>query len=135
MLKTTVSQEDDDAQVSCSNLTACLLAFISLQHVPTSISDADQDGSEQEEARFLLEVTRAQRLVHSIEQELAKAKLKENIALGELYKFRAEEAEQRLEIVEFELGCMHNSMRNSTVALDDEPSDRKRRRTSLSSVF
>ncbi|KAI6022253.1 hypothetical protein BKA83DRAFT_15963 [Pisolithus microcarpus] len=104
MLKTAVSQEDDDAQ-----------------HVPTSISDADQDGSEQEEAR--------------IEQELAKAKLKENIALGELYKFRAEEAERRLELVEFELGCMHNSMRNSTVALDDEPSDCKRRRTSLSSVF
>ncbi|KAI5988813.1 hypothetical protein EDD15DRAFT_2462778, partial [Pisolithus albus] len=118
MLKTAVSQEDDDAQ-----------------HAPTSISDADQDGSEQEEARFLLEVARAQRLVRSIEQELAKAKLKENIALGELYKFRAEEAERRLEIVEFELGCMRNSMRNSTVALDDEPSDRKRRRTSLSSVF
>ncbi|KAI6102276.1 hypothetical protein F5141DRAFT_1065749 [Pisolithus sp. B1] len=79
VLKTTVSQEDDDAQ-----------------HAPTSISDADQDGSEQEEAQFLLEVV--------IEQELAKAKLRENIALGELYKFCAKEAEQRLEIVEFELG-------------------------------
>ncbi|KAI6013711.1 hypothetical protein BKA83DRAFT_4560155 [Pisolithus microcarpus] len=118
MLKTAVSQEDDDAQ-----------------HVPTSISDADQDGSEQEEARFLLEVARAQRLVRSIEQELAKAKLKENIALGELYKFHAEEAERRLELVEFELGCMRNSMRNSTVALDNEPSDHKCCHTSLSSVF
>ncbi|KAI6111221.1 hypothetical protein F5141DRAFT_1214731 [Pisolithus sp. B1] len=117
VLKTTVSQEDDD-----------------VQHAPTSISDADQDGSKQEEARFLLEVVRAQRLVRSIERELAKVKLGENIVLGELYKFCAE-AEQRLEIVEFELGCMHNSMRNSTVALDDEPSDHKHCHTSLSSVF
>ncbi|KAI6009191.1 hypothetical protein EDC04DRAFT_2610684 [Pisolithus marmoratus] len=105
---TAVSQGDNDAQ-----------------HAPTSISDADQDGSEQEEAQFLLEVTQAQHLVCSIEQELAKVKLQENIALGELYKFCAEEAEWRLEIAEFELGCMCNSMRNGTVALDDEPSDHK----------
>ncbi|KAI5996818.1 hypothetical protein EDC04DRAFT_2612674 [Pisolithus marmoratus] len=65
VLKTAVSQGDDDAQ-----------------HAPTSISDADQDGSEQEEAQFLLEVARAQHLVCSIEQELAKVKLQENIALG-----------------------------------------------------
>ncbi|KAI6035895.1 hypothetical protein BKA83DRAFT_4484968 [Pisolithus microcarpus] len=39
VLKTAVSQGDDDAQ-----------------HAPTSISDADQDGSKQEEAWFLLEV-------------------------------------------------------------------------------
>ncbi|KAI6113795.1 hypothetical protein EDD16DRAFT_1515400 [Pisolithus croceorrhizus] len=92
VLKTTVSQEDDD-----------------VQHAPTRISDTDQDGSKQEEA--------------CIEWELAKAKLRENIVLGELYKFRAKEAERRLEIVEFELGCMCNSMCNSTVALNDEPSD------------
>ncbi|KAI6118574.1 hypothetical protein EDD17DRAFT_1760020 [Pisolithus thermaeus] len=99
VLKTTVSQEDDD-----------------VQHAPTSISDADQDGSKQEEAWFLLEVM-------------------ENIVLGELYKFCAEEAEQRLEIVEFELGCMRNSMHNSTIALNDEPSDHKCHHTSLSSIF
>ncbi|KAI6022650.1 hypothetical protein EDC04DRAFT_2606948 [Pisolithus marmoratus] len=65
VLKTAVSQGDNDAQ-----------------HAPTSISDADQDGSEQEEAQFLLEVAQAQHLVCSIEQELAKVKLQENIALG-----------------------------------------------------
>ncbi|KAI6017933.1 hypothetical protein EDC04DRAFT_2607931 [Pisolithus marmoratus] len=52
------------------------------QHAPTSISDADQDGSEQEEAQFLLEVAQAQHLVCSIEQELAKVKLQQNIVLG-----------------------------------------------------
>ncbi|KAI6114202.1 hypothetical protein F5141DRAFT_1213337 [Pisolithus sp. B1] len=65
VLKTTVPQEDDDAQ-----------------HAPTSISDADQDGSKQEEAWCLLEVAQAQCLVHSIEWELAKVKLRENIVLG-----------------------------------------------------
>ncbi|KAI6016726.1 hypothetical protein EDC04DRAFT_2608361 [Pisolithus marmoratus] len=84
VLKTAVSQGDDDAQ-----------------HAPTSISDADQDGSEQEEAWFLLEVAQAQHLGCSIEQELAKVKLQQNIVLGELYKFCAEEAEWRLEIAEF----------------------------------
>lgn len=49
--------------------------------------------SEQKEARFLLEVARAQWNVRSIEQELSKAKLRENAALGELYKFCAELAE------------------------------------------
>ncbi|KAI6095616.1 hypothetical protein F5141DRAFT_1221631 [Pisolithus sp. B1] len=97
VLKTTVSQEDDDVQ-------ACLLAFISLQHAPTSISDADQDGSSRKKLGFSLRSRELQHLVCSIEQELAKAKLRENIALGELYKFCAKEAEQRLEIVEFELG-------------------------------
>ncbi|KAI6133738.1 hypothetical protein EV401DRAFT_2064748 [Pisolithus croceorrhizus] len=118
VLKTTVSQENDD-----------------VQHAPTSISDADQDGSKQEVAQFLLEVAQAQHLVCSIEQELAKVKLRENIVLGELYKFCAKEAEWRLEIVEFELGCMCNSMCSSTVALDDEPSDHKCHHTSLSSIF
>ncbi|KAI6156256.1 hypothetical protein EDD17DRAFT_1512585 [Pisolithus thermaeus] len=68
VLKTAVSQEDDD-----------------VQHAPTSISDADQDGSKQEEAQFLLEVMQAQCLVCSIEWELAKAKLRENIALVQLH--------------------------------------------------
>lgn len=49
--------------------------------------------SEQKEARFLLEVARAQWNVRSIEQELSKVKLRENAALGELYKFCAELAE------------------------------------------
>ncbi|KAI6023252.1 hypothetical protein PISMIDRAFT_16417 [Pisolithus microcarpus 441] len=112
------SQGDDDAK-----------------HSSTSISDMDQDGSDQEEAWFLLEVTQAQCHVHSVEQELARAKLRENIALGELYKFCAEEAEHRLEMVEFELGCMHNSMCNGTAALNDGPSDHKCHHTSLSSTF
>ncbi|KAI6014886.1 hypothetical protein PISMIDRAFT_118941 [Pisolithus microcarpus 441] len=112
-----------------------LLVFITLRHSSTGISDTDQDGSDQEEAQFLLEVTQAQRHVCSIEQELTRAKLRENIVLGELYKFRAEEAECRLEMAEFELGCMHNSMRNGTTALNDGPSDHKCRHTLLSSTF
>ncbi|KAI6136109.1 hypothetical protein F5141DRAFT_1208501 [Pisolithus sp. B1] len=102
VLKTTVSQENDD-----------------VQHAPTSISDADQDGSKQEVAQFLLEVAQAQHLVCSIEQELAKVKLRENIVLGELYKFCAKEAEWRLEIVEFELGVTTTLLQNSLLSSVD----------------
>ncbi|KAI6033969.1 hypothetical protein BKA83DRAFT_4121276 [Pisolithus microcarpus] len=57
VLQTISSQGDDD-----------------VKHSFTGISDMDQDGSDQEEAWFLLEVI--------IEQELARAKLRENIALA-----------------------------------------------------
>jgi len=92
--------------------------------------------SEQEEARFLLEVARAQWNVRSIEQELSKANLRENAALGELYKFRAELAEQKLDMAEFDLGYIRNLLRQGGHMLDDALSSRKRCcHSSLSSLL
>lgn len=68
------------------------------------------------ESELLLEVMRHWRNVCTLENELADARIEENAAVGNLYKFRAERAEKRLEGTEFNLGSVRHSIRKNIVA-------------------
>ncbi|KAI6121302.1 hypothetical protein F5141DRAFT_1061089 [Pisolithus sp. B1] len=72
--------------------------------------DEDHKEFSQQEAYLLLDIVRGQATVHCLEQQLVHEKLDENIALGNLYKCRAQESKRRLENAEAELGCICNSI-------------------------
>ncbi|KIJ10396.1 hypothetical protein PAXINDRAFT_157645 [Paxillus involutus ATCC 200175] len=96
------------------------------------IGDANHDeDAERDKAKFVLEVARAQRNVYLIEQQLVTAKLDKNVALGNLYKFRAAEVERKLKNTDFDLGHVQNSICKNGVLLCDAPPMRKRWRTSV----
>ncbi|KAI6036953.1 P-loop containing nucleoside triphosphate hydrolase protein [Pisolithus microcarpus] len=77
------------------------LNLVSPQINSTPTKAVDEEGSdtelEREEANFVLEAARAQRNMCILEQQLAAAKVDEMIALGNLYRFRAQTAEHKLE--------------------------------------
>ncbi|KAF8414371.1 hypothetical protein L210DRAFT_880781, partial [Boletus edulis BED1] len=85
------------------------------------------DDSEKEEARLLLEVVRAQCHVHQLEQDTVLAQLRENTAIGELYKFQADQAHKKLDTSECDLGYLHNEIRKHGISLAGLPSTRKQR--------
>ncbi|KAI6017380.1 hypothetical protein BKA83DRAFT_4128499 [Pisolithus microcarpus] len=95
--------------------------------------DEDREEFNQQEAYLLLDIARAQATVRRLERQLVHAKLDENIALGNLYKCRAQESERRLENAEAELGCIRNSIRMSGGKLCDDSARKRRRRVSGSS--
>ncbi|KAI6007094.1 hypothetical protein EDD15DRAFT_2358185 [Pisolithus albus] len=95
--------------------------------------DEDREEFNQQEAYLLLDIARAQATVRRLERQLVHAKLDENIALGNLYKCRAQESERRLENAEAELGCIRNSIRTSGGKLCDDSARKRRRRVSGSS--
>lgn len=68
-----------------------------------------------EDARLVLEVAKARRVVCQLEQDLAKAKNEETLVLCNLYKYRAEEAGKRLEEAEYDIGHVRNSLRNTGI--------------------
>ncbi|KAI6020827.1 hypothetical protein PISMIDRAFT_102708, partial [Pisolithus microcarpus 441] len=86
-----------------------------------------------QEAYLLLDVARAQATVRRLERQLVHAKLDENIALGNLYKCRAQESERRLENAEAELGCIRNSIWMSGGKLCDDSAHKHHCRISGSS--
>ncbi|KAG6379776.1 hypothetical protein JVT61DRAFT_10314 [Boletus reticuloceps] len=90
-----------------------------------SLSD---DDSEKEEARLLLEVVRAQCHVRQMEQDTVLAQLQENTAIGELYKFQADQAHKKLDTSECDLGYLRNEIRKHGISLAGLPSTHKRRR-------
>ncbi|KAI5987376.1 hypothetical protein EDD15DRAFT_2372368 [Pisolithus albus] len=92
--------------------------------------DEDREEFNQQEAYLLLDIARAQVTVRRLEQQLVHVKLDENIALGNLYKCRAQESERRLENAEAELGCIRNSIRMSGGKLCDDSACKHRRRVS-----
>ncbi|KAF8419508.1 hypothetical protein L210DRAFT_3510735 [Boletus edulis BED1] len=93
-------------------------------------SSDGKDDSEREEAHLLLSVARAQRQLRQLEQDVIHAQLTENIALGELYQFRADQAQKNLDTTEYDLGCLRNTIRKNGIVLADLPSAHKRRRAS-----
>ncbi|KAI6022463.1 hypothetical protein BKA83DRAFT_4515146 [Pisolithus microcarpus] len=95
--------------------------------------DEDREEFNQQEAYLLLDIARAQATVRRLERQLVHAKLDENIALGNLYKCRAQESERRLENAEAELGCICNSIRMSGGKLCDDSARKHRRHVSGSS--
>ncbi|KIK21888.1 hypothetical protein PISMIDRAFT_103254, partial [Pisolithus microcarpus 441] len=72
---------------------------------------------EREEANFVLEAVRAQCNVCILEQQLAAAKVDETIALGNLYWFRAQTAERKLEDANIDVGRIRHNIRKSGVVL------------------
>ncbi|KAI5981668.1 hypothetical protein EDD15DRAFT_2203705 [Pisolithus albus] len=76
-------------------------------------ADIDNEEFDQKEAFLLLDVVRAQAVVRRLERQLMDAKIDENVALGSLYRCRAQESERRLEDAEAEFGCIRNSIRMS----------------------
>ncbi|KAI6017740.1 hypothetical protein BKA83DRAFT_19104 [Pisolithus microcarpus] len=89
----------------------------------------NEEGSdtelEQEEANFILEAACAQRNVCILEQQLAAAKVDEMIALGNLYRFRAQTAERKLEDANIDVGCIHHDICKSGVVLHNPHKHRR----------
>ncbi|KAI6033738.1 hypothetical protein BKA83DRAFT_4536640 [Pisolithus microcarpus] len=92
--------------------------------------EEDEERVERDEAKLVLEVARAQRKVCRTEQQLSIAKIEETDALGNLYWFRAEDAERKLNHAEFDLGHVRHSIQKNGVSLCDLPSTRKHHRMS-----
>ncbi|KAF8425367.1 hypothetical protein L210DRAFT_988141 [Boletus edulis BED1] len=55
------------------------------------------------------------------------AQLAENTAIGDLFKFRAEQVQKKLDATEYDLGYLRNEIRKSGISLADLSSARKRR--------
>ncbi|KAI6017685.1 hypothetical protein BKA83DRAFT_4128244 [Pisolithus microcarpus] len=96
------------------------LNLVSPQINSTPTKAVDEEGSdtelEREEANFVLEA------------QLAAAKVDETIALGNLYRFRAQTAERKLEDANIDVGRIRHDIRKSGVVLHNP---RKRRRASF----
>ncbi|KAG2096054.1 uncharacterized protein F5147DRAFT_656669 [Suillus discolor] len=97
----------------------------------STTGDESTDSAEEARARLVLDASRAQRDVRLAEKKLADSIIKENEALGRLYRFQAEEAQKQLMDANFSIGYICHSIRKSGVTLSDSNSKpRKRRRTS-----
>ncbi|KAI5988186.1 hypothetical protein EDD15DRAFT_2199129 [Pisolithus albus] len=96
--------------------------------------EEEEERAERDEAKLVLEVARAQRKICRVEQQLSTARLEEIDALGNLYRFRAELAERKLQYADFDVGHVRHSIRKNGVSLCDLPSTRKRRRMSDNGV-
>ncbi|KAI6014868.1 hypothetical protein BKA83DRAFT_4129604 [Pisolithus microcarpus] len=81
-----------------------------------------------EEANFILEAARAQHNMCILEQQLAAVKVDETIALGNLYRFRAQTAECKLEDANIDVGRIRHDICKSGIILHNP---RKRRRASF----
>ncbi|KAI5980697.1 hypothetical protein EDD15DRAFT_2205356 [Pisolithus albus] len=101
-----------------------------ITYVPAAVVDQESDDieREREEANFVLEAAHAQHNVCILEQQLAAAKVEEMVALGNLYRFRAQEAERRLEDANVDVGRIPHDICKNGVALRNP---RKRRRASF----
>ncbi|KAI6017628.1 hypothetical protein BKA83DRAFT_4128212 [Pisolithus microcarpus] len=97
------------------------LNLVSPQINSTPTKAVNEEGSdtelEREEANFVLEAARAQRNVCILEQQLAAVKVDETIALGNLYRFRAQTAEHKLEDANIDVGRIHHDIHKSGVVL------------------
>ncbi|KAH7909990.1 hypothetical protein BJ138DRAFT_1153966 [Hygrophoropsis aurantiaca] len=103
------------ANLTASSRKTVQSAFTLGEKTNARASDVEVAEFEKRELELLLEVTRCQRNIRSLENELADARLRENTAVGDLYKFRAEVAERKLEGAEFDLGRVRNTMRQNEV--------------------
>ncbi|KIK11498.1 hypothetical protein PISMIDRAFT_19468, partial [Pisolithus microcarpus 441] len=92
--------------------------------------EEDEEHVERDEAKLVLEVARVQCKVCRAEQQLSIARIKETDALGNLYWFRAEDAERKLNHAEFDLRHVRHSIWKNGVSLCDLPSTRKHCRMS-----
>ncbi|KAG1876090.1 hypothetical protein C8R48DRAFT_669292 [Suillus tomentosus] len=94
-------------------------------------NDTPGQASEEFKAQLVLNTTRAQRDVCLVEKTLADCILKKNVALGKLYKFKATEAERKLEDTDIDIGYVRHSVRKIGIALLEDKPSRKHRRKSI----
>ncbi|KAG1888817.1 hypothetical protein F4604DRAFT_1915872 [Suillus subluteus] len=93
--------------------------------------------NEEFKAQLVLNTTRAQRDVCLVEKTLADCVLKQNEALGKLFKFKATEAERKLEDTDIDISYVHHLVRKSDIMLFKDfttGKPRKRCRKSASQV-
>ncbi|KAF8131222.1 hypothetical protein EV363DRAFT_1296609 [Boletus edulis] len=101
-----------------------------------SVTTSDsEDDSERDEACLLLRIVRAQRHARQLEQDVISAQLAKNTAIGDLFKFRVEQVQKKLDATEYDLGYLRNEIRKSGISLADLPSACKRRRLSNENSF
>ena len=77
--------------------------------------DPKQMEFEMEDARLILNVVRAHRVVCQLKHDLIEAKGAENLALCDLYKHRAKESGKILASAEYEVGCVRNVLHDSPI--------------------
>ncbi|KAG1745142.1 hypothetical protein EDD22DRAFT_958542 [Suillus occidentalis] len=83
------------------------------------------DSSNELKAQLILNATQAQQDGRLAEKTLADCILKENTALGKLYKFKATEAERKLEDTDIDIGFVHHSVQKSGITLYEDSKPRK----------
>ncbi|KAG1732350.1 hypothetical protein EDB19DRAFT_1831367 [Suillus lakei] len=81
---------------------------------------------------LVLDASRAQQDVRLAEKRLADSIIKENDALGRLYRFQAGEAQKQLVNTNVGIGYIHHSIHKSGIALLEESKPRKHHCTSES---
>lgn len=91
--------------------------------------DGDAEEREHEEAQLVLAVARAQRNVYNLEHQLVSARVEESELLGNLYRFRMQDTQRRVEGANFDIGLIRRDISKSGVPLHNR---HKRRRTSSS---
>lgn len=84
---------------------------------------------EREDVQLVLVAARAQRNVCLLEHKLTSARVEESEALGNLYRFRMQEAQCRLEDANIDVGFIRHDIFKNGVPLHN---GHKRRRTSSS---
>ncbi|KAG2114666.1 uncharacterized protein F5147DRAFT_649830 [Suillus discolor] len=106
---------------SCHSIAAYMSAFQPSKDCDDSdtntTGDESTDSTEEARARLVLEASRAQRDVRLAEKRLADSIIKENDALGRLYKFQAGEVQKQLLDANVSIGYTRHSICKS-----DEPS-------------
>jgi len=88
----------------------------------TSHSKAD---SEREEACLLLNFMRGQHQVCQLEQNVICVQIAENTVLSELHQFCTSRAQRKLDITEYDLGCLCNAICKNGISMADLLSTRK----------
>ncbi|KAI6016316.1 hypothetical protein BKA83DRAFT_4629079 [Pisolithus microcarpus] len=81
--------------------------------------EEEEECVERDEVKLVLKVARAQHKICCIEQQLSTARLEEIDALGNLYWFRAELAERKLQYADFDLA--HQQTRHHLARLPAHP--------------
>ncbi|KAG6369080.1 hypothetical protein JVT61DRAFT_1524 [Boletus reticuloceps] len=95
------------------------------ENVPVISSDS-KEVCVCEKARLLLNVARAQCHLPQLEQNVIHAQLAENTVLSELYQFHASQSQKKMDVTEYDLGCLWNMIHKSGISLADIPSACKR---------
>ena len=79
--------------------------------------DGDAEEREHEEAQLVLAVVRAQRNVYNLEHQLVSARVEESELLGNLYRFRMQDTQRRVEGANFDIGLIRRDISKSGVPL------------------
>ncbi|KAH7916992.1 hypothetical protein BV22DRAFT_1052767 [Leucogyrophana mollusca] len=130
-------------QSSPSTSSTLLASSVHSRRSHTPINE-DSDSNETDESEFragcdeaklVLEVVRAKRKVRHAEKHLADCVLEQHSTLVNLYRFKADAAERRLEDAELDIGRVRVSIRQSGLSLAPSLPRRRRRNSAVPISF